>query len=1258
MDSFRPSHNEVEEGIPTFIDVTYSMSTFTDVMPLRTELDAELEQRVENITLLIYDRNGDLEVGPLFYDVNDLERLGANTTLSSGKLSGYNNPIQLTTGRKTFVAIANVGLGHKEVFLSAQDKTGRYKLVEWDSNETEKDYLARVFASDIVRNLSNLDAFVASFSSVSEFTTQRLASLLPMVAYSEAIVSKAHRGSNIQNLVFERIDAKVTVNINPINKGTDASFETTSIIVHNIPTNSYILPHKASNYFSSKLQAPSNYWDSHNSSDTIGFYNARIKSNFFDMNLSGLITSFDGTPNANNLVDGAKVVFYMNENRPVARRRIEQDFKVDPTNLDAAYPLRMKQHKTTDGSPVNGKQYVTNGDWVYTGNYATWVEIQGIYKGHVKAGDSSTPKVNATTRYVVFLGYADGNGLDKLNDYKVERNHHYTYNISILGVNDIKVEAESNDYHVEPRPDTEGTIVEHTNDFTFDCHYDQITYELLPSQFDPNDPTFTFEKAKALSYSVWTPFDMGGEVVTYTRQELQNLYNNRNANTKHFTVPTPKRHDNTWLKFYIENPNEPKGTTYTYTFDNHGNDALLSVEELLYAFAFGKNPLTDQPITKTSKGGIQVTIFADEYFYERTPAVHSQNAGEPDPKLWMRFANQPARWLQLGVIGNSLQVSPDRKSSYFHSYASIQQLSITTLFTRQPDGDFRVWGIENIDETPILDYIGDPSTGSRSLGNYYPSNGWINTWRLMRNVSNDEGKTFNGNYLKLPYIYDIEQYNERFAQFVYGSVYHGGDAGPITLDNPNGRPTLAKGLFAKRRYTNRSKTDTEAFPSLSNSYTPLYSVPKYIRADLVIYTPLIRNRDVNRDGIMQARELKWYIPSVQETALLLIGERVFPNYLRPTNDWWNNGNVPILYTSIAYPGPKNNTSFSNNPYIFMMNSRSLVTKYDFDLSGPKDGRISYPNQPIPNSIRLIRDLGILENSNYSTSYHNWEVGERQKSRSAGMLNKLFFHTNSTKDFYLQFRADHLDNRMVRHEYISGQIPLHDENSPFNMIYRNGFEVARYMVANFNTNKNRNFSPGKVNKVELYYSRFWKDFMKDVYYDHKEQIGPFESPCKNYYQLSDKSDKGTWRLPNAKELRVMAQSLYDWYQDEANEIYTDPTMASVIKATQFVKQNYSDARPLHSSTMYSKGYNPSAAKFPPVEQHGSFTPLYDGGWQMYVLGYTRAVGAPDSRPWIGEPNLGTNYINRYKNNMRSPGYVRCVRDIRDVNKPSRWNPDNE
>ena len=104
------------------------------------------------------------------------------------------------------------------------------------------------------------------------------------------------------------------------------------------------------------------------------------------------------------------------------------------------------------------------------------------------------------------------------------------------------------------------------------------------------------------------------------------------------------------------------------------------------------------------------------------------------------------------------------------------------------------------------------------------------------------------------------------------------------------------------------------------------------------------------------------------------------------------------------------------------------------------------------------------------------------------------------------------------------MPAHDEDSQSNTIYKNGFEVAKYIANKIDKPKDLN-NPDRKSE---YYLQDWSTLMADI-----EQGN---SPCAYYYQEADKSDLGTWRVPNEVELIIMCGSLFDWHNPEKKEVY--------------------------------------------------------------------------------------------------------------------------
>ena len=286
-------------------------------------------------------------------------------------------------------------------------------------------------------------------------------------------------------------------------------------------------------------------------------------------------------------------------------------------------------------------------------------------------------------------------------------------------------------------------------------------------------------------------------------------------------------------------------------------------------------------------------------------------------------------------------------------------------------------------------------------------------------------------------------------------------------------------------------------------------------------------------------------------------------------------------------GSTNISGFSANTYINIMESRSMTPMDNFDYY--KGG--NSPGDRTPYSeVRLIRDLGILEPG--GTSYH---IDELDKELNTTLVN------NRTREEYLVFRADNLPYSVVRSVRAIYELPAHDEHSQSNTIYKNGFEVAKYIANKTDKPKDLN----NPNRESEYYFEDWSTLMADI-----EQGN---SPCAYYYQEADKSDQGTWRVPNEVELKIMCGSLFDWDDREKNEVYTFGNDLLSLKTT--------DTKVYHSRTGFSKRNMDGARSF-------------GAGYQMYFDGYVRWVTTVDTQ-WAGDND-------RLVNNRK--GYVRCVRDL--------------
>ena len=130
-----------------------------------------------------------------------------------------------------------------------------------------------------------------------------------------------------------------------------------------------------------------------------------------------------------------------------------------PENLQDAKLSVTDQAKREDDNMSNPKEF-TNAP-----KYGTYVVLKGKYE---ETKDGSTKTADVT--YYVHLGDCSANP----NDYNVERNCKYTFNITVAGVEKIIVEAKKEG---NEQPGAEGVVLKYGNtgkNLTLDSHYEYM----------------------------------------------------------------------------------------------------------------------------------------------------------------------------------------------------------------------------------------------------------------------------------------------------------------------------------------------------------------------------------------------------------------------------------------------------------------------------------------------------------------------------------------------------------------------------------------------------------------------------------------------------------------------------------------------------------------------------------------------------------------------------------------------------------------
>ena len=1052
----------VTEGVPTTVDI--SVGTAANTAKTRSALLESEERKIYNLYLWVFNSSGNVEYSRE-YSRADLIQAATDLTTSTGEVDA--------DAPTSMGLLKNISLttGKKTLFL-----LGNYK--------SDADGLFHV-EPEVLNGISKYSDLEKVRAAMTVHTLFRPNGNLLMSLTQTVTVSTATKQIEVS---LKRSEAKITLNLQTI---AGLTFEPGTYRLGNVPGSTFIAEH-------AKGADQTASWD----------------ADGVDKKLYWVSEYFQFEGDADNLTTS----FYMPENRKVAKKAISPASPGYSAERKG-YDLRQKQLK----SPVAGatdKPNLQNGETEYAPDLAPYIEFTGELRQNLATGDTSTERFGRVT-YRIYLGYTAEN--DPANDYDIERNVHYTYNVTIKGMNDLVVEAKSDKAkEEESAPGVEGLVYDAHRSFNFDCHYEQGLMRFKKDELAIFNPDGTLKDDAMISFAIRTPFC--DKIISYTKAELEQLKNNNYIPSKE------KKADTDWLKFYIhpstlaDNGNEDM----QYFSDTGAN--LLSLEQFLYR-------LMNEPdyVFNAASGLCKVTVYANEFFYEQNPM---QENAPKDKNLWKTFANSPDRTFDL-LVNTSHEISPDGQSRYHQAIVTIRQMSIKTVFVNSPDG-MRVWGVENVNETPDLDWsVRAPSEPDAFYNKYY-SNGWANTWSLMSRRT-----------------------------------------GGLT-DNIMPDPMLRgkeKTLWQVMTKVNNAKL------TLSMDHTNL--AMKNYHATYACFTPFLRNRDNNRDGQMQANEMQWYIPSVCETNMLYVAERVLPLKSRLVGHAPSD-NATALFTSRAFMGSTNLTLNSPNTIIFVEESHSMTPIYNFDYQ-----KTASPGERTPFSdVRLIRDLGILETS----EDHSYHLDEIAKELSKTLINKW------TEDEYLIFRADNLPSNTTRSARAIYELPAHNETSQINTIYQKGFEVAKYIANRIDKRKDLD----NPNRSGEYYYETWTTLMNDI------EKG--NSPCTYYFQNPDQSDLGTWRLPNEAELMIMAGSLFDWDDRERPKVYDFGGNLSSL--------NMKDGQVIHSRTGFSRR-----------DMNGGRS--FSAGYQMYFDGYLRFVTTVDTQ-WGGDKNRLVNDRN---------GYVRCVRDLK-------------
>jgi len=419
--------NNVVEGVPITVNLTLSGAPVADVTVEAKASGSDLSD-VGDLVVFIFRNDGTFESVATNYNGSTSLKIVRSKVENGNRL--YEVSFSTTSGTKKMLALANIAEGGFWEGIIDQLTAG---------------YNSKISFDDLKKMVVNLDSDLIAASKTSDGTPpfhMTGESQMLISGWNEGIVFEtdgtvSENGTyGIENstviLQMRRAMAHINFKIAAKPENAKGTFTPTSYRVYNIPTKSYAI------------------------NDLQGVQELKLTTNITDVEYIHTASENIGVAQS----DTFSLNFYVPEN-------------VQPSGSGAtSYADRERWYdKDTSTSGASA----TSKDWNCAPPYSTFVVISGTYEGG--SDEDGIDNVIANVEYTVHLGDFSVKNGSNFNDFTVKRNVSYTYKMSVLGVDNIIVEATTSD---EKQSGAEGTVYDNTNttySYNLDAHYEQVYLE-------------------------------------------------------------------------------------------------------------------------------------------------------------------------------------------------------------------------------------------------------------------------------------------------------------------------------------------------------------------------------------------------------------------------------------------------------------------------------------------------------------------------------------------------------------------------------------------------------------------------------------------------------------------------------------------------------------------------------------------------------------------------------------------------------------
>lgn len=1033
----------VEEGVPVTVSLNLSGTSTSDIV-VDTKASGSNYSYLNDLVIFIYHGDGTFESVVTNYNSSSSLEVDTPST-SSDNHRIYKVKFKTTSGTKKLLAVANIAEGGywgkiETLLRQAYDEKWSFdrlksNIVSLRDNITDGVQPFHITASS--------QMFISGWNEGVVFGTDN--SVTDYGTYGDKVNEVA--------IKMYRAMANITFNIaaNPDNaKGT---FTPTSYRVYNIPTKSYLI---------NDLQGQTTY----------------------------------------SLTDSVSGVKYINtapENIGTAQgKNYTFDFYIPENVQNAGTDI----NNYNDRDKWDGEQGSTADKkiWLHAPQNSTFVVISGTYEGTATVDGQPDQNVTANVEYTIHLGdFGKSEDQDRdFTDFSVMRNYSYTYNVQVLGVDNIIVEAISDGPDENKnQPGAEGSVYDRENtqfSYNLDAHYEQVYLEYNLSgianslgngltdadldnaianqliliiqspmmSYTHDDETYTTRNNRG----TLSPFKIYADAVRgKSGQDADSAAATAKSNVLdgagEGATPT-KGFDYKWIEFL---PQTEEDTISKYpgiskwAMENldgmanrqfyagaTGNDDMLDVYDVIVEMGKAiKKIYLSQNESTLSFSDLKIEVTnpdeSNDYVARFTAFVNEyyylrHPLTGAIARSWSRVTNKMPREM---IIAMSTETSTDGNSSYSKIHSYITQLSMQTFYNDELES-LNAFGMETYNETPLTYSFGTPT--------------------ITGTLTDDDGR---GNQKKLigassSWAYYINVSGNGWTQSV--STEHGSH-----------------------------KLNADAY-EIGAAYSACMS----------------RNRDLNGNGTIDENEIRWFLPSLNEYIRMGIGATAISNaaqlYL---------GDKTTMEKS-SYP-----SDYIKDGSLFYTSSEDAKRVY-WAIEKGSYGAIDsyYDGSVLP--IRCIRNLPASDATTDISSI------DGVKSDATYEMHRASGNTPIVLEF-----KDRLVPGLYR-QRVQGSLDIHNEDDEANKFYE-GIFVADHFIRTGDTWQGYTYTTYALGDI-IGYDGTVGSYSND---------GTMTNPCASYTQ----DGYTNWRVPNLVELSAM---------NAAGLLSSKPASNDVACCTQFTNQS--------------------------------------------------------------------------------------------------------